>query len=111
MALASGTKLGPYEILRRSALAGSSLLPSPGPARSGRSRRTEGREQNSLQPGAFEVKESHVLFDAGNISPNIASSQYDVTGDGQRFIVITTGDQGALPLTVVQNWTVELKKK
>ena len=22
-----------------------------------------------------------------------------------------TGDEGALPLTVVQNWTVELKKK
>ena len=58
----------------------------------------------------FELGESKVLFDAQNISPNIATSQYDVTSDGQRFIVITTGDEGSLPLTVVQNWTSQLKK-
>ncbi|HEY1678932.1 MAG TPA: protein kinase [Candidatus Sulfotelmatobacter sp.] len=59
----------------------------------------------------LEVGESHSLFDAGNMSPNIASSQYVVTSDGQRFIVVTTGDEGSLPLTVVQNWTSQLKKK
>jgi len=27
------------------------------------------------------------------------------------LLAITTGDTGALPLTVIQNWTAELKKK
>ncbi|HEX3820923.1 MAG TPA: protein kinase [Candidatus Sulfotelmatobacter sp.] len=59
----------------------------------------------------LEVGESRKLFDAGNMSPNIASSQYAVTADGQRFIVITTGDEASLPVTVVQNWTSQLKSK
>jgi Tol biopolymer transport system component len=58
----------------------------------------------------FEVGESKVLFDAENMSPNIASSQYDVTSDGQRFIIITTGDQESFSLTLVQNWMSQLKK-
>ncbi|HTS34975.1 MAG TPA: protein kinase [Candidatus Solibacter sp.] len=70
-----------------------------------------GSGPTAQNPSTFEVGESKVLFDAENMSPNIASSQYDVSSDGQRFIVITTGDEGSLPLTVVQNWTEELKKK
>ncbi len=58
----------------------------------------------------FEVNGIRPLFDTNNMSPNIASAQYDVTADGQRFLAITTGDAGTLPLTLVQNWTAELKK-
>src|SRR5262249_32978170 len=57
----------------------------------------------------FEVIDTETLFDADNVSPSISSGQYDATADGQRFIVITTGKTGILPLTVVQNWTEELK--
>ena len=36
---------------------------------------------------------------------------YDVSTDGQRFLVNTdVGEVTASPLTVVLNWTVELKK-
>ncbi|MGH9497014.1 MAG: TolB family protein, partial [Candidatus Sulfotelmatobacter sp.] len=69
-----------------------------------------GNGATSANPPTFEVGESKALFDAQNMSPNIASSQFDVTSDGQRFIVITTGDEGSLPLNVVQNWTSQLKK-
>jgi serine/threonine protein kinase len=61
---------------------------------------------SSLQVGSV-----HVLFESSNLSPNISASQYAVTSDGQRFLEITTGDAGRLPLTVIQNWTDELKKK
>ena len=57
----------------------------------------------------FEVNGIRPLFDTNNMSPNIASAQYDVTADGQRFLAITTGDAGTLPLTLVQNWTAELR--
>ena len=57
----------------------------------------------------FEVGEIRDLFSINNMSPSIASAQYDVSADGKRFLVITTGEGGTLPLTLVQNWTAELK--
>ncbi len=60
---------------------------------------------------SFEVGEVHTLFDVDNLSPNTAGQQYSVTGDGQRFLHITTGDAGKSPLNVIQNWTAELKEK
>ncbi|PYV94113.1 MAG: hypothetical protein DMG90_00565 [Acidobacteria bacterium] len=57
----------------------------------------------------FEVGEIHNVFNINNMSPSIASEQYDVSGDGKRFLVITTGEAGTLPLTLVQNWTAELR--
>jgi len=38
------------------------------------------------------------------------SAQYDVTPDGQRFLLNTEADATATPLTVVLNWTAALKK-
>jgi len=35
---------------------------------------------------------------------------YDVTADGQRFLVATPDEQNSAPLTLVQNWTALLKK-
>ena len=43
-------------------------------------------------------------------SPSIASAQYDVSADGSRLLVITTGEAGSQPLTLVQNWMAEVKK-
>jgi ATP dependent DNA ligase domain len=58
----------------------------------------------------FEVGEVRELFTMDNMSPSIASGQYDVSADGKRFLVITTGEAGTLPLTLVQNWRAELKR-
>lgn len=53
----------------------------------------------------FEVGEVPTLFNVDNLSPNTAGQQYAVTGDGLRFLHITTGDAGKLSLNVIQNWT------
>ena len=51
-----------------------------------------------------------VLFD---VRPGNTTSgyQYDVTADGQRFLVNTSVEQKvSSPITVVLNWTAGLKK-
>jgi len=58
----------------------------------------------------FEVGEIRDLFTINNMSPSIASEQYDVSADGKRLLVITTGEAGMLPLTLVENWKAELKR-
>jgi hypothetical protein len=37
-------------------------------------------------------------------------SQYAVTGDGQRFIILEPVDEATQPFTVVLNWTAGLKR-
>ena len=59
----------------------------------------------------LEVGEVRVLFETTNLPPNNAGSQWSLTSDGQKLLAITTGETGALPLTVIQNWTEELKRK
>jgi serine/threonine protein kinase len=59
----------------------------------------------------FEVGEVQQIFETTNLPPNNAGSQWSLTSDGQRLLAITTGETGALPLTMIQNWTAELKKK
>ncbi len=58
---------------------------------------------------SFEVGAVRTLFNVNNLSPSSAGQQYAVTGDGQRFLQITTGESGNLPLNVIQNWTSQLK--
>ena len=60
---------------------------------------------------SFEVGQLRTLFNVNNLSPNTAGQQFAVTGDGLRFLQITTGDAGKLPLTVIQNWTAQLQGK
>jgi eukaryotic-like serine/threonine-protein kinase len=60
---------------------------------------------------SFEVGQVHTLFNLNNLSPNTEGEQYAVTGDGQHFLHITTGEAGKAPLNVVQNWTAELQGK
>ncbi len=35
---------------------------------------------------------------------------YDVTPDGKRFLVATLGEGGSAPMTLVVNWTADLKR-
>jgi serine/threonine-protein kinase len=61
----------------------------------------------TLEP-RFSVGIPKTLFEP-KVRPVQISYQYDVSPDGQRFIVLrTVKDQGEPPLTVIQNWTKEL---
>jgi len=56
--------------------------------------------------GAFEVKQVAPLF-----GPVAGAANYDVSADGQRFLMpVAIGAVPDAPLTVVQNWTAGLKK-
>lgn len=56
----------------------------------------------------LEIGQVRVLFQTQATGPG---SQYAVTGDGQRFLVNSSVDQrAATPLTLVQNWTANLRR-
>jgi hypothetical protein len=63
---------------------------------------------------SFEAGAPVALFDAHMaISANDNVFEYDVTADGKRFPINTTGGTGAAaspPLTVVTNWNAGAKK-
>jgi Tol biopolymer transport system component len=67
------------------------------------------------QAAAFTIGAVQTLFDAraitlpyGQYSPGYC---YDVSPDGQRFLINTAeGQTGAIPITLVVNWTAGLKK-
>ena len=62
------------------------------------------------QGATLEVGAARVLFDVRPGNPT-SGYQYDVTSDGQRFLVNISVDQKASsPITVVINWTADLKK-
>jgi len=56
----------------------------------------------------FSVREARRLF-KGSLAA--AAFPYDVSGDGQRFLVNGFGETGTLPLTLVANWKELLKNK
>ena len=59
----------------------------------------------------FEFGDVRLLFESNNLPPNNAGSQWSLTSDGQRLLAITMGQTGSAPLTMIQNWTAEVKKK
>jgi len=66
---------------------------------------------------AAEVDEKGDTLEIGNAQPlfetrlnNSPGTHYDVTRDGKRFLVQTAGEGGSPPLTLVVNWTADLKK-
>ena len=63
-------------------------------------------------PGAkpsFEAGTPMALFDAHMV--HVLGFEYDVTADGKRFLITTTGSGAASPpLTVVTNWQAGVKK-
>jgi eukaryotic-like serine/threonine-protein kinase len=64
----------------------------------------------TLRTGEVEVGEASMLARWNNPIGNIGiSSPYDVVLDGQRFIGISVGRQPSRPITLVTNWTAELK--
>jgi hypothetical protein len=67
--------------------------------------------ETNTHGSSFEFGEVRTLFEGYNFSPSNASAQWALSSDGQRMLNITTGATGALPLTMIQNWTAELKKK
>jgi hypothetical protein len=58
---------------------------------------------------SFEVGAVKPLFET-RVVPT-GGYQYDVSADGQRFLIDTVPEQAApTPITVVLNWTAGLKK-
>jgi Tol biopolymer transport system component len=65
-----------------------------------------------VQTGAnFSAGTPVPLFDVGSFSRRVNRYGYDVSADGQKFLVIRPlEDASTRPLTVVQNWTMLLKQ-
>ena len=60
------------------------------------------------QRGSFEVGAARPLF---TIRPRLgAGAVYDVSADGQRFLVNALVDVSEQPVTLVVNWMAGLKK-
>jgi eukaryotic-like serine/threonine-protein kinase len=58
----------------------------------------------------LQVIASHPLFKASMYIDPAGSSGYDVTPDGKRFIVNTSTSGEDQPLTILTNWTANLKR-
>ena len=83
--------------------------------------RKDGKEIFYIEPGgrlmAAAVSVKGATFEVGAVSPLFgplltgSGFQYDISADGQRFLVITQPEQTAgEPLTLVQNWLLVTKK-
>jgi len=60
---------------------------------------------------SFEAGVPRALFEIGSTPGVGLRHRYDVTSDGQRFLVVRgTETQETSPITVVLNWTADLKK-
>jgi serine/threonine protein kinase len=63
-------------------------------------------------PNKFEVRNVRPLFRV-NLAPEALerSGSFDVAADGSRFIIDASSDEAQPPITLVLNWTAEVKKK
>jgi hypothetical protein len=57
---------------------------------------------------SFEVGVIQPLFQARSMG---FTYRYDVANDGKRFLVVAGVPQDLSPITILTNWTAELKKK
>jgi Tol biopolymer transport system component len=65
----------------------------------------------SLNPTGVQVGARQTLFRFNNPVGIVGIvSPYDVSADGQRIVLITTPQQTPRPITLVTNWTAELKR-
>ncbi len=81
----------------------------------------DGKELFYLAPDnrlmAAQVRTDGPTFDVGAIQPLFQARsmgftyRYDVANDGKRFLVVAGLQQGLSPITILTNWTAELKKK
>jgi len=62
--------------------------------------------------GTLEVGKVEKLFDAIVTGRSYGSYTYDVSADGETFLVVDDGIGATrpLPLTLFQNWTTSLRK-
>ena len=59
----------------------------------------------------FEVGVATALFDVGDFGGGLSLYPYDVTADGQRFLLLKPVEQtSSQAITVVLNWTAGLKR-
>ena len=60
----------------------------------------------------FRVAQHQILFSALGYAANEFDSQYDVSLDDQRFLMILLGEEDAVgEMAVVMNWFEELKER
>jgi len=66
----------------------------------------------SAQPG-FSAGKPRMLFEGQYVSPPVPVANYDVSSDGQRFLMLKPSEQTAAPtqINVVLNWFEELKRR
>ncbi len=63
-----------------------------------------------IKKDAVEVGAPHLVFRLRQPLGNVGVvSPYDVTADGQRFLIIETPGQASKPITLMTNWAAELK--
>jgi Tol biopolymer transport system component/tRNA A-37 threonylcarbamoyl transferase component Bud32 len=106
------------------------IAPFPGPggkwqaSRAGGSElrwRGDGKELFFLAPDnklmAVEVNAKESTLEIGNAEPLFEvhpatnpGTHYDATRDGKRFLVCSAGEGSSAPITLVVNWTADLKK-
>ena len=56
----------------------------------------------------LEIGNAQLLFE---VHPATSpGTHYDVTGDGKRFLVDSSGEGSSAPITLVVNWTADLKR-
>ena len=66
---------------------------------------------------AVTVNEKESSLEIGNAQPlfeartaNTPGTHYDVTRDGKRFLIDLAGEGSSTPITLVVNWTADLKR-
>ena len=60
----------------------------------------------SMRSSKFEFEPARPLFRA---NPGFYSVSYDVSPDGNRFVVNTAPEERTAPITVVENWLSDMK--
>ncbi|MEE2991635.1 MAG: hypothetical protein VX603_00495 [Gemmatimonadota bacterium] len=62
--------------------------------------------------GVFRPGIANALFSASTVGVENLAVNYDVSADGQRFVIVQQVDAGETPtITVVENWYSEFKDK
>ena len=62
--------------------------------------------------GVFRPGIAKALFSASTVGVENLAVNYDVSADGQRFVIVQQVDAGETPtITVVENWYSEFKDK
>ena len=127
MSLTSGAYLGPYEIFapigagargevyrardtRLDRTVAVKVLPAHVAGRPELRQRFEREARAAYAAGHLLYTRGQSLFEI-RLPPLIPHSRYDVTADGQRFLVNTPIEQNSTrPITVVLNWTAGLPR-